>query len=68
MVQAGRLACIFTPFALSIASLVCIIIVLLGGNSTKNATLDDLYFFKVSLHTFHPRLAVFDSYATLTLN
>jgi hypothetical protein len=48
MVQAGRVACIFTPFALSIATLVCLILVFLGGMSEHNNTLGNLYFFKVS--------------------
>jgi hypothetical protein len=48
MVQAGRVACIFTPFALSIATLVCLILVFLGGTSKHNDALGSLYFFKVS--------------------
>jgi hypothetical protein len=48
MVQAGRVACIFTPFALSIAALVCLVLVFLGGMSEHNNTLGSLYFFKVS--------------------
>jgi hypothetical protein len=48
MVQAGRVACIFTPFALSIATLVCLILVFLGGTSVHNNALGNLYFFKVS--------------------
>jgi hypothetical protein len=48
MVQAGRVACIFTPFALSIATLVCFILVFLGGTSEHNNTLGSFYFFKVS--------------------
>jgi len=47
MVNAGRVAFIFTPFALTIAALVCIILVFLGGSFDGNSTLDDLYFAKV---------------------
>jgi len=52
MVQAGRVACIFTPFALSIATLVCLILVFLGGMSEHNNTLGNLYFFKADLSNF----------------
>ena len=47
MVNAGRVACIFTPFALTIAALVCVILVFLGGAFNGNSTLDDLYYAKV---------------------
>jgi hypothetical protein len=47
MVQAGRLVCIFIPFVLSLASLVCIVLVFLGGTSQHNNTLGGIYFFKV---------------------
>jgi hypothetical protein len=49
MVSAGRVACIFTPFALCLASLVCIILVFLGGWNAKSTTLGNYYFLKVSL-------------------
>jgi len=52
MVQAGRVACIFTPFALSIATLVCLVLVFLGGTKEKNSSLGDLYFFKADLSSF----------------
>lgn len=52
MVQAGRVACIFTPFALSIATLVCFILVFLGGTSEHNNTLGSFYFFKADLSNF----------------
>lgn len=49
MGKAGRIACIFTPFALSIASLVCIILVMSGGLDKKSTTLDKMYFFRTDL-------------------
>ncbi|KAK5097792.1 hypothetical protein LTR70_002834 [Exophiala xenobiotica] len=52
MVNAGRVASIFTPFALTIAALVCIILVFLGGSFDGNSTLDDLYFAKLDLTNF----------------
>ncbi len=49
MVNAGRVACIFTPFALCLASLVCIILVFLGGWNAHSTTLGNFYFLQVSL-------------------
>lgn len=48
MVNAGRVACIFTPFVVTLVSLACLIFVFLGGAKDRNSTLDDLYFAKVS--------------------
>ena len=47
MGKAGRIACIFTPYMLTIASLVCLILVGLG--CTKKGTLEGLYFAKVGV-------------------
>jgi len=46
MGKAGRLACIFVPMALTLASLICIILVGLGGTNKHSSTLNGLYFFK----------------------
>ncbi|MCJ1459395.1 hypothetical protein MMC28_009772 [Mycoblastus sanguinarius] len=48
MGKAGRFACIFTPMALTIASLVCLIIVGLGGTNKSDDTLNNLYFFRAN--------------------
>ncbi|KAL8730013.1 MAG: hypothetical protein Q9166_004337 [cf. Caloplaca sp. 2 TL-2023] len=48
MGKAGRFACIFTPMALTIASLVCLIIVGLGGTNKNNSTYNSLYFFRAN--------------------
>jgi hypothetical protein len=40
--------CIVTPYALTIASLICIIMVGLGCTDKSNSTLNDLFFFRVS--------------------
>lgn len=48
MGKLGRFACIFTPMALTIASLVCLIIVGLGGTNKNNSTFNDLYFFRAN--------------------
>ncbi|KAL8997641.1 MAG: hypothetical protein Q9169_003120 [Polycauliona sp. 2 TL-2023] len=48
MGKAGRFACIFTPMALTIASLVCLIIVGLGGTNKNNANYNNLYFFRAN--------------------
>jgi len=47
MGKAARFACIFTPYLLSVASLVCIILVCLG--STKRGSLERLYFTRLDL-------------------
>lgn len=48
MVNVGRVACIFTPFVLTLASLACVVVFILGGSRERNATLGDLYLAKVS--------------------
>ena len=48
MGKAGRFACIFTPMALTIASLVCLVLVGLGGTNKDNSTYNDLYFFRAN--------------------
>ncbi len=48
MGKAGRFACIFTPMALTIASLVCLIIVALGGTNKNNSSFNNLYFFRAN--------------------
>ncbi|KAL9626963.1 MAG: hypothetical protein Q9204_006907, partial [Flavoplaca sp. TL-2023a] len=48
MGKAGRFACIFTPMALTIASLICLIIVGLGGTNKNNSTYNSLYFFRAN--------------------
>lgn len=48
MVNAGRIACIFTPFALSIVAFICIVYLWLGGTISGNRTLGDVYFLQVT--------------------
>lgn len=48
MGKAGRFACIFTPMALTIASLVCLVIIGLGGTNQSNDTFNNLYFFRAN--------------------
>lgn len=47
MGKLGRFACIFTPMALTLASLVCLALVLSGQLNKNNSIQRDLYFFKV---------------------
>lgn len=49
MGKGGRALCIITPYALTIASLVCIIIVGLGCTNSSSSTLNDLYFFRANI-------------------
>ena len=48
MVQLGRVCCIAAPFLLSLATLICLVLIFLAGTMERNDTLDDLYFLKVS--------------------
>jgi hypothetical protein len=48
MVQLGRVCCIIAPFLLSVATLICLVLIFLAGTIERNDTLDDLYFLKVS--------------------
>lgn len=52
MGKAGRVACIITPYALTIASIICIIMVGLGCTQANSKTLDNLYFIRVSFGQF----------------
>ncbi|KAI9810174.1 MAG: hypothetical protein M1827_006620 [Pycnora praestabilis] len=52
MGKAGRFACIFAPFALTLASLICIVLVGLGGTNKSSTTLANLYFFKADTSNF----------------
>lgn len=49
MGKGGRIVCIFTPYVLTIASLICIIMVGLGCTKSSSSTLDNLYFFRVCI-------------------
>lgn len=51
MGKLGRIACIATPMALTIASLICLLLVFLGGINKSDSTLNGLYFFKVGPFT-----------------
>jgi len=48
MVAAGRICCITAPFLLTVAVLVCMVLIFLAGTIDRNNTVDDLYFLKVS--------------------
>ncbi|KAH0533829.1 hypothetical protein FGG08_007544 [Glutinoglossum americanum] len=52
MGKAARFACIFTPMLLTLASLICIVLVGLGGTNKSMASLDSLYFFKADTSNF----------------
>ena len=48
MGKAGRFACVLTPMTLTIASLVCLVFVGLGGTNKSSSTLSGLYFFRAN--------------------
>ncbi|KAK8195338.1 SUR7/PalI family-domain-containing protein [Phyllosticta capitalensis] len=51
MGKIGRAACIFTPMALAVAALVCLVLIFLSGTKSSS-TLTDLYFFKADTSEF----------------
>jgi hypothetical protein len=48
MVNPGRICCIAAPFLLTLAVLICMVLIFLAGTIDRNNTVDDLYFLKVS--------------------
>lgn len=46
------MACIFTPMALTIASLVCVILINMGGWSRTSSTLNNLYFMEADFSNY----------------
>ncbi|KAF2476445.1 uncharacterized protein BDR25DRAFT_277567 [Lindgomyces ingoldianus] len=52
MGKLGRFACIFVPMALTIASLICLILVFSGQLNKNMALQNDLYFFKADTKDF----------------
>ncbi|KAL4804788.1 SUR7/PalI family-domain-containing protein [Aspergillus unguis] len=53
MGKAGRVVCIFTPYVLTIASLICLIIVALGSTNNGTDSIRDLYFFRADLQNLN---------------
>jgi hypothetical protein len=51
MGKAGRFACIFVPMALTIASLICLILVEIGNQNTSDIS-SDLFFLKFDMDDF----------------
>ncbi|PLB39101.1 SUR7/PalI family protein [Aspergillus candidus] len=49
MGKGGRVLCIITPYALTIASLICLIMVGLGCTNSNSGSLNNLYFFRANL-------------------
>lgn len=58
MGKAGRIACIFTPYVLTAASLVCLIFVGLGSTNSNSSTLNNIYFFRVSFARPEGRITI----------
>jgi SUR7/PalI family len=48
MGKASRLACIIVPEALSVASLICLLLVFLAGTNKNDSNLRSLYYFKAN--------------------
>ncbi|ETI29169.1 hypothetical protein G647_01622 [Cladophialophora carrionii CBS 160.54] len=49
MVNAGRICCIAAPFLLTLAVLICMVLLFLAGTFDRNHTVDDFYFLKIDL-------------------
>ncbi|KAJ6021773.1 hypothetical protein N7540_007277 [Penicillium herquei] len=49
MGKGGRIACIITPYLLTIATLICIIIVGLGCTKASSSSLSNIYFMRIDL-------------------
>ena len=52
MGKAGRIACIFTPWALTIASFVCLIMIEISGWGGKTGSLNQYYFMQANFTNF----------------
>ncbi|KAL4960138.1 SUR7/PalI family-domain-containing protein [Aspergillus stella-maris] len=61
MGKAGRVVCIFTPYLLTIAALVCLIFVGLSSTSSGSGTTKDLYFFRADLRDLNASSTVSDT-------
>ena len=49
MGKAGRIACIATPMALSLAAFICLVLVFLGNYNKNDGNLTSIYFMKVRI-------------------
>ncbi|KIA75748.1 hypothetical protein HK57_00483 [Aspergillus ustus] len=58
MGKAGRFVCIFTPYVLTIAALICLIVVGLGSTDNGTNSLRDLYFFRADLTNLNGSSAI----------
>nr|POE86947.1 sur7 family protein pun1 [Quercus suber] len=52
MGKAGRAACIFVPWALTVASFVCLVLIELGGSNKSSGELNSLYFMQANFSGF----------------
>ncbi|KAF2664352.1 hypothetical protein BT63DRAFT_483765 [Microthyrium microscopicum] len=52
MGKIGRIACIATPMALSVASFICLLVVFMGGLNKGDSNLRGLYYFKADTSQF----------------
>ncbi|SMR42209.1 unnamed protein product [Zymoseptoria tritici ST99CH_1A5] len=67
MGKAGRAACILTPMLLTLASLICLLLVQLGGINKSNDTLNSMSFFTANLTNFTSTSISGDSTLALAL-
>jgi len=61
MGKLGRFACIFAPMAMTIISLVALIIVGIGNTNRSSSVSNSLYFFRANTSNIHPNSTLLDS-------
>lgn len=54
MGKAGRLACIITPIALTVGSIICLVLLAIGGTNKGMSVANDLWFMKLDTRNFDP--------------
>lgn len=60
MGKLGRFACIFTPMAMTIVSLIALIIVGVGGTNKSSSVANSLYFFRANTSDIHANSSLID--------
>ncbi|KAL4815836.1 SUR7/PalI family-domain-containing protein [Aspergillus spinulosporus] len=65
MGKGGRMICIFTPYVLTIAALICLIVVGLGSTNSGTDSLRDLYFFRADLQDLNSSTPIQNSVSSV---
>ncbi|KAL4973899.1 SUR7/PalI family-domain-containing protein [Aspergillus desertorum] len=65
MGKGGRIICIFTPYVLTVAALICLIVVGLGSTDNGTDSLRDLYFFRADLRDLNSSTPIQNSVSSV---